>query len=512
MQRKNVDKGSALQGKIIVYSDQTGIGKIITPERKKYNFNVDEWDDYETTPEVGQIVSFETEGINALKINVTKNAEPSAKTAETRKEQESVKDEIQEVTETQLGEQEPAWLIESDMDVEACIQMHFSDIRKRVTNSRELLGENRRLDFIRMQRFLTTAYNNLIEIDHSFENYELAEIRQELFDANSAYRSFKSRTDYLQNAYENVFLNKQSRYKELRAKLELNKSRIAKHTESAANLEQEIKQKSENLKELNSRTEEYIYLFNEIKILKRSMVDAIHEIAKLTEENRLYIDLLDNFYKMHYDSFKKSFEEFTETYDSLMRKIQDVLAYRFDSLMWKKANRSKPIQSFFAKAGIHDEFSAVTYMKYYLKTLDSSKLNRQNQELMELMQYLEAQTKKRLVCIDDDTEFLGMVKSALGEIDREIKVVLSTRPETVLPDLKNIQPHILIINPMMRGVESESIIEYARKIVPDIEIAFFAKRISRELLLYAKQCNTAAIIPKTLHQNELGEQLREYID
>ncbi|WP_457594346.1 hypothetical protein [Hydrogenimonas sp.] len=499
-----------MHGKIIVYSDQTGIGKIITPERKKYNFSVDEWDDYETTPSVGQIVAFEPEGINARTIRVTSSPEPSSPEEAPAKEREN--EPLQPPLPDETEADEPAWIPELDMEVEACIELHFSDIRKRVGESRDLLGESRRLDFIRMQRFLTTAYNNLIEIDHSFENYELAEIRQDLLDAHDVYRAFKSKTDYVQNAYEQVFLSKQSRYRELRAKLELNKSRIAKLGESAANLEAEIREKGERLKRLPKQSDEYIYLFNEIKILKRSMVDAIHEIAKLTEENRLYIDMLDNFYKMHYDRFKASFAEFVETYDALLRKVQDVLAYKFDALMWKKANRSRPIQTFFAKAGILDEFSAITYMKYYLKTLDSSKLNQQNQELMELMQYLEAQTKKRVVCIDDDSEFLAMVKSTLGEIDREIKVVLSTRPEAVLPDLKNLQPNILILNPSMRGVESESVIGYARKIVPEIEIAFFAKRISRELLLFAKECNVAAIIPKTLHQNELAEQLKQYID
>ncbi len=499
-----------MQGKIIVYSDQTGIGKIITPERKKYNFSVDEWDDYETTPAVGQIISFEPEGIKALNIQVVKKCE-SAETTPSEKTEKTVVQDTQTSTPVETGSNKPAWLIEYDLDVEACIEIHFSDIRKKIDESRRLLEENRRLDFIKMRRFLTTAYNNLIEIDHSFENYELAEMRQELLDAHGAYRIFKSRTDYIENAYRQVFLNKQSRYRELRAKLDLNKSKIAKLGESNANLESEIKDKSKKLKKLSPQSEEYVYLFNEIKILKRTLVDSIHEIAKLTEENKLYIDLLDNFYKMHYDKFKKSFNEFVQTYDALMRKIQDVLAYKFDSLMWEKANRSKAIQTFFAKAGIHDEFSAVTYMKYYLKTLDSSKLNQQNQELMELMQYLEAQTKRRLVCIDTDAEFLGMVKTAIGEIDRDIKIVLSTRPESVLPDLKNIQPHILIINPFMRGIENDSIIEYARKIVPDIEIAFFAKRISRELLLYAKQCNAAAIIPKTLHSHELKEQLREYV-
>ncbi|GEM_PF-1285163 len=505
-----------MQGKIIVYSDQTGIGKIITPERKKYNFNIDEWNDYETTPKVGLIVNFEPKGINAMAIESADGIEIAGKKVEAEPTMEDSaqngKEELLEKKSEEAKNDGPAWLIEYDLDVEACIEMHFSDIRKRIRESEKLLEENRRLDYARMKRFLNTAYNNLIEIDHSFENYELSETRQELLDAHDAYREFKTKTDYVQNAYEQVFLNKQSRYKELRAKLELNKSQIAKLTESAANLEAEIKEKSKKLQTLQKSSEEYIYLFNEIKVLKRSMVDAIHDIAKLTEENRLYIELLDNFYKMHYDRFKKSFGEFVQSYDSMMRKIQDVLAYKFDSLMWKKANRSKPIQTFFTKAGIHEEFSAVTYMKYYLKTLDSSKLNRQNQELMELMSYLESQTKKRVVCIDDDTEFLTAVKSALGEIDRDIKAVVSTRPENIMPDLKNIQPHILILNPSLRGMDTESVVGYAKKIVPDIEVAFFAKRISRNLLLKAKEFNAAAIIPKTLNKDELIVQLKQYME
>ena len=402
--------------------------------------------------------------------------------------------------------------LESSMDVDACIQLHFADIQKKISDNKALISENRRLDFIRMNRFLTTAYNNLIEIDHSFENYELAEVKQQLLEAYDTYRDFKAKTTYIQNAYEQVFLSKQIRYKELRAKLELNKVQIAKLNESAKNREEEIREKSGRLKGLAPQSEEYIYLFNEIKILKRTMVDAIHEVAKLTEENRLYIDMLDNFYKMHYEKFKELFAEFVDAHDALLRKIQDVLAYRFDAMMWKKANRSKPIQNFFAKAGITDEFSAITYLKYYLKTLDASKLNQQNQELVELLHYLEQQTRKRVICIDDDTDFLTLVRTTLGEIDRDIKVTLSTRPETILPDLKNLQPNVLIINPDMRAIDLEAIFGYARKTVPDLETAFFATRINRELLLRAKRFNVAAIIPKTVHRQELLEQFRQYIE
>jgi len=503
-----------VEGKIVVYSDQTGMGKIITPRKKKYNFTVDDWDEYDAMPRVGQLIRFEADGINARRITLAQPADPAPAPAPGTPEETTVPDPFPASTAEEKEEDETAdrYGLEPSMDVDACIRIHFDDILRRIADNRELIRENRRLDFVRMHRFLTTAYNNLIEIDHGFENYELAEVRQQLMEAYDIYRDFRAKTAYIQNAYEHVFLNKQMRYKELRAKLDLNKAQIAKLSESAKNREQEIRDKNRRLKTLSPQSEEYIYLFNEIKILKRAMVDAIHEVAKLTEENRLYIDMLDNFYKMHYERFKKSFGEFVESHDALLRKIQDVLAYRFDSLMWKKANRSKPIQNFFAQAGITDEFSAITYLKYYLKTLDASKLNQQNQELMELLQYLEQQTKKRVVAIDEDGEFLTLVKEAMGEIDRDIKVTLSTRPESVLPDLKNIRPNVLILNPEMRGIDPDAVIGFAKKSVPDLEVAFFARRINRDLLLRAKECNAAAIIPKTLHKQELIEQFRQYIE
>ena len=64
----------------------------------------------------------------------------------------------------------------------------------------------------------------------------------------------------------------------------------------------------------------------------------------------------------------------------------------------------------------------------------------------------------------------------------------------------------------MRGVNTEALVGYARKIVPDLEVALFARRISRQMLLQAKEYNAAAIIPKTMHRRELLEQFRQYID
>jgi predicted nucleic acid-binding Zn-ribbon protein len=523
--------GAFMEGKIVVYSSESGLGKIITPEKKKFNFSVDDWDEYETMPEIGQTIQFEPDGIKARHITIhsaetpqtspqpdteqkpAPAPEPPAPQPETPDSPHipSTEPAMEESVKPTRPPAVTSGSVAPEIDVETTLQIHFESIILKVEENITLLNENRRLDFLKMRRFLSTAYNNLMDIDHSFENYELADLRHQLWDAYETYKDFKKKTAYIQNAYEQVFLSKQRRYKELHAKLDLNKAQIAKLKDGVTRFEQEIKEKTARLKKLNPQSEEAIYLSNEIKVLKRTLVDAIHEIGKLTEENHLFVEQLDNFYKTHYNQFKAVFTEFVANYESMLRKMMDVLAYRFDMMLWEKANRSKTIQKFFLEAGITDEFSSITYLKYYLKTLDANKLNEENQQLYDLLQYLETLNRHHILCIDEDVDFLTMVRQVIHDIDREIKVTLSSRPDTVLRELKSLQPDIFIINPEMRNLQLDNIIEFVRKKLQDVEIAFFAHKINRALLMTAKKHNVAAIIPKTHQYDELLEQFKQYI-
>jgi hypothetical protein len=533
-----------MEGKIVVYSNETGLGKIITPEKKKFNFSIDDWEDYDVMPKIGLVVQFEPNGINALQLHPIGSAESPSATpqatapTETRTEEphspiasaadttppaptisqpnaEKPKGTSPETTPHQAKEtpKKPptSHTLTEEMDVETTIQLHFEEIIDLIDQNKELLNENRRLDFLKMRRFLETAYNNLVEIDNSFENYELSDLRKQLWRLYGVYKSFKKKTAYITNAYEQVFLAKQHRYKELRAKLNFNKDQIAILKDKISRLEEQIRTKTKQLQTLKPQSDEYLYTTNEVKLLKRSLVDSIHEMGRLTDENKLYVEQLDNFYKAHYEQFKSAFLEFTATYDSFLRKMMDVLAYRFDALLWEKVSHSKTIQKFFLEAGITEEFSSITYLKYYLKSLDTSKLNEENQQLLELLQYLEEKNRYRIVCIDDEIEFLTLVRQVIHEIDREIKVTLSTRPEQILGELKNIRPNIFLINPQMRGLHLDNVIKYLRSKVEEVEVAFFAQKINRVILLLAKKHNAAAIIPKTHQHDELYEQFAQYL-
>jgi len=502
--------GRNVEGKIVVYSSETGLGKIITPQKKKFNFTVDDWDDYDTMPTVGLPIRFTPDTIHARHVTPAEGESASADSRPAENPQDTKERTTPPATAT--DEETPTEEAhEPEVDIETTIQLHFDDILKKIDADRALLNETRRLDFLKMRRFLETAYNNLTEIDHRFENVSLTEIRRQLTDAYEIYRQFKKRTTYLSKAYEQVFLNRQRRYKELRAKIEINKNRIAALTDTISRHENDVKEKGERLKKLKPQSDEALYLTNEIKILKRALVDAIHEVGKLTEENRLYAELLDSFYKAHYDRFKKLFTEFVETHEALLRKAMDVLAYRFDAMMWEMANRSEAIQRFFFEAGITDEFSSITYLKYYIKTLDTSKLNEENRQLLDLLKYLEAKSRYRILCLDDDNDFLSLIRQVIHEIDRDISVILAARPEQAAIDLKSGRFDIVIVNPEIRGMDVDHLLRMIKERLPEAEVAFFAKKINRTLLLKAKQHNIAAIIPKTLSKEELHDQFVQYL-
>jgi len=493
-----------MEGKIVVYSDETGLGKIITPQKEKFNFTVDDWDDYETMPSVGQIVHFTPDAIHARHITPADASDPQPTLAS------------QTVTppaeaSAPQTEAKPASTPAPEVDVESAIAIHFEDITRKIEAQKSLLGESRRLDFLKMRRFLETAYNNLTEIDNRFENVELSEIRRQLLEAYDTYRRFKKQTAYLSKAYEQVFLNRQHRYRKLRATMEANKERITALQDTVARLEKEIKEKNERLKVLEPKSDTALQLDGEIKILKRTLVDAIHETGKLSEENRLYIEELDSFYKAHYDHFKKVFGEFVAEKEGQLRKVMDVLAYRFDAKMWAMANRSEAIQKFFLEAGITEEFSSITYLKYYIKTLDTGKLSEENRQLLDLLNYLESKNRFRILCLDDDERFLTLARQVIHEIDRQISVTLTTRAEQALMELRNHRFDIVILNPQTHNMAIERIIEHIHRHLPEAEIAFFAKKINRALLLTAKQYNIAAVIPKTLSDQELKEQFMQYL-
>ena len=495
-----------MKGKIIVYSQETGIGKIITPDHHKIKFSIDEWNDYEVTPTIGQEVEFDSKDANAYNIRLTDNKIVDTKNSFSQKtiNQKRDKDNLDK-KDSQYPE------IDVTLDIKSCLELHFNEIIDKVNENNDLLKSNCTLDYIKMRRFLLTAYNNLIEIDYSFENNELIEAKQKLQNVYSSYLYFKSEIEIPQKAYEKIFLSHQTEYKELHKKMQFNKYEISRLNSKIKTLEATINKKSEKLAKISKRSEEYKELINEIKHLKGAMVDAIHRARNLIEENQLFISMIDNFYKKYYEEFKKVFKEFIDQYEPKLKKIQNVYAYNFDTLIWKKANRSKAIKRFFHQAGIVEEFSSITFLKYYIKTLDEKKMSQKNKELQELLEYLERQKRNVILCLDNDLEFLNLLKEIVYSMDRDTLVLTATQPGEAIKNLKKNHLNTFMVNPDITRVGLEQLLDYVKTKSPEVKIVFISKNINRKHLTIAKKHNISAILKKTTYKDTLLNQIKQFI-
>jgi len=402
--------------------------------------------------------------------------------------------------------------IKLTLGIKECIELFFRKILEEIETNEYIIDQKDELDYVKMRRFLLTAYNDLLELDFNFETSDLTEIKNRLNIVYSKYLFVKNETKFPKRSYEKIFLSRQIEYKKLFTKVKSNNieiSTLETKIKSTELLIENIKQKIKSSSRLDGSKDE---LQKELKHAKTMLVDAIHKKATLSEENQLLIQLTDEFYNSYYDEFISTFQNFSKENILKLATIQNRLAYKFDTLIWEKANRSKTIKRFFRQAGIIEEFSSVTFLKYYLKRLDDKKLSLKHKELKELLKYLESLKKNVILCLDDDIEFLNRFKESVYSINRENIVITTTQAGEAVNNLKSKHPNIFIINPSTRRVAVRQILKYIKNEFPYIRVLFFSNNITKDELTLAKEFDIEAILKKSFSKDTIQKELLQILD
>jgi len=471
-----------MEGKIATYSQSDGKGIIITSDNKKIQFSVMEWDDYDNLPEVGKEVEFEIDG------NSIKNLR-----FKTDKEE---KEEIENIPKKEKVDHKNIEIIQVDVDYKSALKLFFQKEISFINSHQEFLEKNKILDYDRIKRFLITAYNTLIEIEHNFEDNKIVLVKKELENAHKVKNQIEKETKSATIAYDVIFIPYQENYKSIFEVVKKNNAEAELLNSKSKSLEILIKEKEAIIKKISKRDPRFDEINNEIKRLKRNMVDAIHKAATIKELNEKLNRLTDEFYKNHFEGFSKEFLEFKKEYLYKAKKIQDTMAYDFDTIIWDKANHSKTIRTFFQNSGIYDEFSSVTFLKYFLKTLDKNKMSNQQKELEELLHYFEKQREKRIIYFDNDLDSLKLFKEIVSELDRNIYIYATSQAVEVLQHIKKDDPNFLIVNPDITNANIEQLIQYLRKKMPYCNIVFIIRQLTKDILLLAKKYSINSIIEK----------------
>lgn len=186
-----------IQGRIIFYNPQSGRGTIILHTKKKVNFSIENWDEFETAPKVNLLVDcgFEKETLTSITLSSDDN------TQQEEYEPEQVEDHI------------PNEIKVSTYTVDEALKLYFNPIMNVIGEPPSVINTKEQLDYFLSKRFLFTAYNNLRNLDPKiYENNNMKSKITTIEKLDKAYHSLIEQIDIPQYSFEMIFLRIQPEY------------------------------------------------------------------------------------------------------------------------------------------------------------------------------------------------------------------------------------------------------------------------------------------------------------
>jgi hypothetical protein len=527
-----------MTGKVIFYSEETGEGIILTVDKKKYKFNIMEWQDFNNMPKAGLNVSFDElteqtadnittieeveqstdentnhrdnnseESSNSdssnlqndedredVKVSSTENGiKPVAKDNSKNMASDSVAKDVSKKAssdKTRFNTEDELLQLENiplDLTVDEVLGQYFEKAIKAIKDE----GVDKRanlLNYSLMKRFLNTAYNHLADKDPGFIDRNLMELKTTLEELNIIHHEMADKKQFPDLKFETVFLKYQKTYVQIEREYEKNQSQFKNYNISASNVSKKIKTAESRLKELSIKSKEYSDLDLNTKRLRSKYVRILDVLALIEKTNRKYKELMDDFKLKTKDDFITKFKHVADnTFDILTISLNSK-AYRFDQCMWDLAKKSQGIKKFFLEAQIEGGFSSKTFLKYFLSSLDKSKMNQEHKDMKKLLEYLESLEKRQIVIVDDKSEMLPSLTYFANHLDRNFKVTTSIPSDAIrLAFYSKIE--YMIVNINTQRIKLFDFIQSINRLERGIEFILISDSFTKDLVVKAKKLN-----------------------
>ena len=322
-----------------------------------------------------------------------------------------------------------------------CIEEYFARENKIIDSYKNHIAGRLRLDFVRMRRFLLTAYNDLVAMDSSIEDDVLKKLKAELLSLSKEYETYCKKTQYTLNyAFETIFLVRQVEYNRTITRIEEIQSSLANAQAQTNTLQSSLADEESALAKRDDRgSKEYLELEKEVKAMRKRYVDLLNFIgnqkdALITESARM-----KRFREEHLEAFGSVYEPMTKELKERFIMLLDTKAYDFDATLWDKAKKSQNVVNFFRNSRIEGSFSSKTFLRYFLRGLDKTKLSARSKALFNLLDYLENTNRKSLLIVRGNAINISKYRQVIEKIDSSLLIAANDNP---LNALKN-----LILNP-----------------------------------------------------------------
>lgn len=414
-------------GKILFYNESTGDGIIVTQDIKKIPFTVSNWNDFDNLPQMGLNVEFKIDNEAAVEIAFyDKSIEPEKLAVN--------------------AEEIPSIIHTEKVTTQGVINDYFGSVYENLISYRHFNSTEYTIDFGILRRFLLTTYNNLIEMDRDLKQSDLTDIYKKLLSLSEIYDAFKQKTKYVKRAFRELFLNRHHEYTGANQKLEVNIDLIGKYDIVINMADTAIKKLDHVLKHTPSDSQNYTVIQKKLKSARAKSIDAIHHKRELEEENIQLIKFLEMIVHENEENFRALFVDQAKIYDDKIVVLLNKVAYVFDTMLWQKARKSKQVREYFKRSDIKGQLTSLTYLQYYLQSLNSEKLSKEHQELFDILPYLQSLQTRTIVYLSTTVDNVMRMKYAVSSVGKGTDLESTLNYETALASIIKKVPNFIFID------------------------------------------------------------------
>jgi len=513
-------------GKILFFNPNDGTGIIITAQKGKIPFNVQEWDDFDTMPSLGLEVVFDYEDTQALNISrMPDDFDPSLEEKQDKEDEsfeESSPDDKSDIDKELKAELEKTTILEKEiipheepfekekdidvlkeqtedykfvkkedepkehkelekddtsdeesereenvtlsLNINIAVSNYFKRIEEHIKNRINYKKVPGRLDYMITRRFLWTMFNNLSEIDIHLITPKIRALSNDLKLTADMYDDLVRKTKYPSLAYEEVFLSCQNEYMKIKDGAQEMIDKLSRLRTEEKHVGSILKVKKEEVAK-DIHTQEFELLTHELKSLNGAYVDIVHMMAELDQRYKSDLEQLHNFEKEYREDFYKLFSKATHEHKENLEDILSAQAFLLDSKLWQEVKTSKAVKSYFKKSSISGELNTRTYLKYYLDSLDETKAVDENRKLFDLYEYLLTVHTDYIIVVASHSEDALDYESDLKHLPKGYKVKSFVDEKKALKWAIKNSVKIVIIEDTLQSMDVTSFLKYYQKYV-----------------------------------------------
>jgi len=393
------------------------------------------------------------------------------------------------------------------MSVAKTIDTYFSNAKEAIETYEAYQHRLRTLDYSKMRGFLRTTFNTLQEIDPDFLSSNLMKMSKKMNKMAEISDDFVAKSKMGMYSYERIFLHRQMGFSAAEGRLGHNSDEVTYLRSLMKEMAAAIKVQKEILEKLSKTSVAYEKEEFELKRLKRRENNVLTRYGQLIDENGVLGEVIAEFKDRHHDEFTRRFTEYIKEVKPKLNIILDAMAFEFEIVLWHKARESPIIREFFKSANSGEVVSSKTYLQYFLRSLDDTKLTKENQKLQELFRYLNKVNVIKVLLAIPNKDDLDGFEAALVSDASGFDILACEDARCALTKLLTSAIDILVLDADL-GFEdlSELVNQYrisVKKQKKEAKVILMAAEIDERTIASAQQLKVDSLIEREIEPIEI---------